>query len=428
MKLPFFSLALAILPLLAASARAAAPSVAEVNRRAWQPAEYPISFWCGPPEGFLTPKRFAEIREAGFTFVTPPCTAGGPHGEAATIARNRSMLDLAQKAGLKVFIADNRMPHRMEGRNAKARIEAIVADYRDHPALAGYSVKDEPQAGEFADLGEVVSALREADPAHPAYINLLPYRPGAAWGAPSYEEYLRNFIDTVHPFTLSYDHYTFTKGGDGPTFVQNLVSARAASREKGIPFWNIVLVTEHGPYRNLTEPELRYEAMQSLAYGAKGLLWFTYWTPVDASFQWLHAPIGIDGSRDPHYDMLKRINWELRAYGSALLNADSTAVFHTGDVPQGAAGWSRDYPVRVVDNAALTVGLFTGPGGKHYALAANPNYRQGVQATLAIRARSVHRMSGLSRRWSPAPDARREADETLVPLALAPAEAALLRW
>ena len=29
----------------------------------------------------------------------------------------------------------------------------------------------------------------------------------------------------------------------------------------------------------LTEPELRFEAMQTLAFGARGLLWFTYWMP-----------------------------------------------------------------------------------------------------------------------------------------------------
>ena len=46
------------------------------------------------------------------------------------------------------------------------------------------------------------------------------------------------------------------------------------------------------------------------AFGGKGLLWFTYWSPEgsDQSTKWEHALINADGSRDPHYDMVKRVN------------------------------------------------------------------------------------------------------------------------
>lgn len=416
---------------LFAPAFAGPPSPAdEVNRRAWQPREFPISFWCGPPEGFHTVERFREIAEAGFTVVSPPCTQGGPHGSAATVERNRAMLDLCRQAGLTMFVADNRMPARISGDpTARDRIRAITDAYKGHPALAGYAVRDEPVAEEFAGLGEVVSALRAADPDHPSWINLFPYtdaRP--AWGAPDYTRYMADFVDTVKPFALSYDHYTFTKGGDALTFIKNLAVARDVSRQKGIPFWNIVLVTEHGHYRNLTEPEIRYEAMQTLAYGAKGLVWFTYWTPVDSAFQWTHAMVNLDGSRDAHYDMVKRVNWEVRAYGSALLHADAVAVFHTRPLPPGGAPWSEGLPIRVLGDAALTVGVFRGANGENYALVANADYRNAAAFEVAIRAPGVQRMSRLSRRWSPAAATRAEGAETLVPLTLEPAEAALLRW
>ncbi len=156
-----------------------------------------------------------------------------------------------------------------------------------------------------------------------------------------------------NPFAVSYDHYHFTTGGDGPLFFANLESVRTASLNHNTPFWNIVLCTQHGGYRNLTEGELRFEAMQTLAYGGKGLLWFTYWTPDDPSLKWSHAMISPDGSHDPHYEMIQGINADLKALGGELLHARSVSVVE-------GAGY-------------LTIGEFD--AGKQYvALIANRDY------------------------------------------------------
>jgi hypothetical protein len=405
------------------------PTVARINHLAWQPREYPISFWCGPPEPFMTPERYAEMKLAGFTFTTPPCTWGGPHGPDAVVQRNLASLKLAAQSGLPAFIADARMPHSMEEKDAAARIDAIVADYEDRPGLAGYSVMDEPSAPALKGLGEVVDYLRRKDPKHPAWINLLPYASGPAWGAASYDDYVKTYLDAVQPFALSYDHYTFTNGGDAPTFIKNLSVMREASRARGIPFWNIVLVTQHGPYRNLTEGEMRYEAMQTLAYGARGLIWFTYWEPQDKSFTWLHAPIHADGSRDPHFDMMRRVNWDLRALGKPLLDADCTDVFHTGDIPDGGKPWTEGLPVRVTGAGSLTVGLFRGAHGKQYAVVANEDYKAAVKTEIAVKAKGrVQQINPLSRKWSDAGAAHKGNEEATVPLELAPGGAALVRW
>ena len=70
-----------------------------------------------------------------------------------------------------------------------------------------------------------------------------------------------------------------------------------------------------------TEAEKRFEAMQTLAFGARGLLWFTYWMPrgVPEPQSWKHSLILADGSRDPHYDMVKRINADVKAIGDRTL-------------------------------------------------------------------------------------------------------------
>src|SRR5262249_6407857 len=50
-----------LLPSLAA---AADPRAAQANR-------FPIGFWCGPPDKFVTPERFKQIAAANFTFTFP---------------------------------------------------------------------------------------------------------------------------------------------------------------------------------------------------------------------------------------------------------------------------------------------------------------------------------------------------------------------
>lgn len=404
---------------------------AEYAANAWLPREYPIGFWCGPPDNFTTVDRYKEIREAGFTFITPPCTWGGPHGPAATVERNRRILEVCRQTGFRFFLADNRMPPRITGvPDAKARLDAIVRDYSRHPALAGYSVGDEPNANAFDGLAEVVAYLREKDPHHPAYINLFPYTPGRAWEAESYRDYLDTFIQKIQPFALSYDHYHFRSSGDGPFFIRNLVEAREASLKASIPFWNIVLLTQHGDYRNLTLGEIRYEAMQSLAYGAKGLKWFTYWEPQDSGFQWSHAAINLDGSRDNHYDMVKTVNRELQTLGKPLLRANSYDVYHSGTVPDGGRAQTPSDPVRVTDSTPVTVGLFRDSDHWHYAVLATANYRTAGSVEVSVRthAESLRRMDLETRKWTRISDIRSVDGVAHFSCSLPAGGAVLMRW
>ena len=47
-----------------------------------------------------------------------------------------------------------------------------------------------------------------------------------------------------------------------------------------VPFLLIVQAMPHGPYRDPTEAELAWQVHHALAFGARGISYFTYWTPV----------------------------------------------------------------------------------------------------------------------------------------------------
>lgn len=390
------------------------------------PREFPISFWCGPPEEFLTRARFQEIKDAGFTHAMPPC--GGPD----TPEYNRKTLELCRQVGLKAYIADGRLTSAINAPDAPEKLDALVADYKNYPALAGYFLGDEPSAAAFPALAKVVDYLHEKDPQHPVFINLLPnYASSEQLGAPTYEEYLSRFLREVKPFLLSYDHYHFTTTGDGALFFPNLAAARQASLDFKTPFQQIVQSTQFGAQRRPNEGELRYEAMQTLAYGGQGLMWFTYWKPTkDTSYDWQHAMIDGDGKRDEQYYLVQKVNRELQVLGAPLLGATSLSVFHDGVIPPGGARHT-DQPIRVAGKGDFTIGTFRGAGGKTLVLITNADYKNAVTSDFRVAAgrSKVQVLNASTRKWNfvSGASARGDGDIT-VSLKLSPGGAALLRW
>lgn len=364
----------------------------------WDPKQFPISFWCGPPAEFVTPERFQEIADAGFTHAMPPCM-----GHSADY--NKRALECAKAAGIEVFLRDARMPGAVGTDGAgKEAIDQIVADYANHPAFAGYFIGDEPSAGAFPALGTVVKYLREKDPAHPAYLNLYPnYCPPHGLGTPTYEAYLEAFMTQVKPTILSYDHYHFLSKSDRPGFFSNLAAVRAAAQRHNVPFWQIVLLINHFDYRTLTDGELRWEAMQTLAYGGKGLMWFTYWTP-DTNDIWGEAMVTLDGRLTQKYEQVKRVNRAVKAIGQHLLDASSIRVIEFG-MPGDLTNTGGDQPF-TVKGPNLTIGYFSVSKdvNERLALIANRDYKNDASAEVTIDTQGapIERLDKESGQWEKA--------------------------
>lgn len=341
----------------------------------WDPDVFPISFWCGVHAKFNSLERYQEVADAGFTHTMPNLDGGAP-----TVEDNRRTLDYCKAAGIKAFLWDNRMPHGGEpDEEREKRIEAVIADYAKHPAFAGYFIGDEPGAGAFPALAKVFRSLAQKDPNHPAYVNLYPnYCPPHGLGTGTYDEYIQQWLKQVKPAILSYDHYHFHTRFDRPGFFDNLQIVRREALKSNVPFWQIALLINHFDYRLPTEAEKRWEAMQTLAFGGKGFMYFTYWQP---SKDWGTAIINLDGTRTHQYDEVKRINHDVQSIGKHLLKATSTAVFEYGQ-PGDLMHTGKDV-VRFA-GPHITVGLFDGPGETRYALFANRDYRNDVTTPLTL--------------------------------------------
>jgi len=355
------------------------------------------TFWCGPPLAEFTDARAAEIVEAGFTTVGPPCEGG------SNPAANLRALDVAARHGLKLWIADPRFSERARTiPDWEQAVGDAATTYKDHEAFGGYFVTDEPSAKQFEDLGAIVARLRAVDPRGQVYLNLLAdYFPDGI-GTETYREYVERFVTTVRPSILSYDYYPFLVTGDRPSFFANLALVREIAQKHDVPFMLILLAMPHGNYRDPTEGELRWQALHALAFGARGISYFAYWTPVNVEFadvfKFRHGLIE-QGRPTEHYLEAMRLNRTARAIARQLTSFHSVSV---ADSEGRVASPLPIGPIASVTGGAITVGLFEDAARRRAVLLVNRDYRKATSITfrLAPGERPPQRFDAVADGWS----------------------------
>ena len=112
-----------------------------------------------------------------------------------------------------------------------------------------------------------------------------------------------------------------------PGYRANLGVMRAASLRVGVPFWNFFKAVQVGDVdSDPTEAQLRWQVFTSLAYGAKGVLYFCYNDDPCGRGGILHqrAPAGVNWrpgksghvlGKGRHYSQASRINSVLKVFG-----------------------------------------------------------------------------------------------------------------
>jgi len=160
----------------------------------------------------------------------------------------------------------------------------------------------------FPGLAKVTAALHEKAPGKWPYINLFPIEVAPKdLGAKSYDDYIDLFVAACHPPILSYDHYALMEDGSlRPDYWSNLLAMRNASLRHNIPFWDIVQSNAHFDVREPTPADLRFQAYSTLAYGARGIAYFTYYAPRTGNHR--AAPVDQFGHKTPTWDNLRNVN------------------------------------------------------------------------------------------------------------------------
>lgn len=354
--------------------------------------QFELTFFYGPrPARYDDAATFEAIAASGITLTQ----LGGTPEEC------KKALVRCAEAGLRMNVCDGRVWAALDADETECDriVREICEDYRGYEALNGFDLVDEPHASRFDAIGRVVAAFRRHAPQCETVINLFPnYANAEQLGNATYDEHLAEFIARVKPDFVSYDHYhflgrdcpkpDFTPTGDRrsdlilenaylendrPGFFENAEAVRRHARANGLDAMAIVLLTEHGPYRNLTRAELSWEAAMCLAYGFRRVSYFTYEVPVgadDDAWRWDNAMVDAEGNKYQHYYDVQAIARWLLPLGRHLFPLDCERVVHTASEPlqhgnvravtgNAVCGCYSDGSVLLVNKSHLRAETFT---------------------------------------------------------------------
>jgi len=285
--------------------------------------EIPIMAWYGVQESTID--RYLELKESG---ITHNFTSFSNVDEMAVA------MNAAHVAGIKMLVACPEL---------KTEPEQTATRFRDYPAIAGYSLRDEPASSDFAELGAWARRIQSVDSQHFCYVNLFPnYATAEQLGNATYREHVQQFIREVPLPFISFDHYPIMVDATGARsmreeWYENLEIIADEARKAGKPFWAFALTVALEIYPVPTMAEIRLQVYSNLAYGAQGIQYFTYWTPQPGEWDFHHAPIDYDTrQRTEVFDMIKQMNQEIKALSHVFLDATVVSTRHAGlEIPKG---------------------------------------------------------------------------------------------
>ncbi|MDI4647926.1 hypothetical protein [Cohnella hashimotonis] len=204
----------------------------------------------------------------------------------------------------------------------------------------------------------------------------------------TYEDYVYRWV-SKHPDVLVFDHYPFLEAGAFRNdYFENLEVIRRQALLGKVDFWSYIQsVGITGTYRVPSKEEMRYQIYTNLAYGAKGYIYFTYWTPQDSVWNSpFHDGIILpDGTKTGSYASAREINGEVLKLGPSLNSLTSQAVYHTGAIPTGAAALPASFFWKPTDTTKPTViGSFVNGSGRKYVMVVNRDTVNSRTLTFAL--------------------------------------------
>ena len=341
---------------------------------------FEITYFYGPHDEYMAKEDIiADMAASGITLAEIKCSP----------EVTKKALPILKKHGMRATVGDERILSLAKQKDfamVDEVVKAVVDEYEGFDNINGWDIYDEPENSDFEILGKIVEAFRKYSPDKETVINLFPnYAMPEQLGAPDYENHLNEYVRIVNPDFISYDHYHFMgretadvksddsglsrrdilirenahKEADREGFFENANAIRKKGLESGLEQMLIVLLKEHGPYRNLTRAELFWEVNMCLAYGFKRISYFTYWNAVWTDF-WrpMNAMCNRDGSKCQHYFDAQHINRQIMPIGEYLFDRKSVGIFHTDLTEKGATLFCGFGGIQKIDGECGVIGFF----------------------------------------------------------------------
>ncbi len=304
---------------------------------------------------FITRTHFQTYKDAGFNIIS-----GLYEREPFNTYEIRKAVDLAEELDLVYFVQDLDVRSDAEYEAMKELISSKW--YLNKKSFGGISLKDEPSVNDFSSMSKVADVMRELAPGKVTHSTLFPWGASASqlgiYDMPGstneemwqrYEVYVNRYMQEVNPELLAYDSYIFFYGRDslynldaGKTevlkyYIKGLSLYRAYSLESKIPYWVTVAPYNHIARQQIPKKHVEWNVNVSLAYGAKGIQYYTYWTLLEHASQDAlenHQYAGLvtlGGTPHNTYYNVKDINENIRAVDGVLMTSTSVGLMQFGN-------------------------------------------------------------------------------------------------
>ncbi len=300
--------------------------------------KFEIFAYSSIPTPYATHENFVKMAEAGFTISQSNFSKDAYEG--ATVLENViKALDAAQGTGVKLCIPLTEWfdPALKAVIKPEKTVEEVVGAIKDHPALWGYLIGDEPGADELDTYGSYIEAYQKLDPDHPWYTCFLPV--STFTNTSTHAEYVDAVTDHFlkHPTQfLAFDMYPVRTGNTVASWwYECLENYCEYTQQKNIPLAGMACSVEFDGQAFPSVEALRLQNYTNLAYGCQALMYFTYMVPYYKTDGWVDgsAPMKLDGTHSEVYDMVKQVNAELNNQAFVFLGSKVQWVRNARTVP-----------------------------------------------------------------------------------------------
>ena len=252
---------------------------------------------------YLTDEVFSLVKDSGINLVT---YAWRDWYESETDIKD--MLSLAEKYGIGYYVGDAKLntsynfadPDSSSVATALTAAEAAaeLSNYSFYQSALGIHVFDEPVPDDWSinNTSKKLKYFQDIASTLNGFVNtngFLTMRPAdsacfsTAIIGKDYSDFWDTYINETNPQVLAFDDYPFNdKASEGVTdatgYFESLSIVRKKALDNDLPFWSTVQAggqfTESDSINEdliASEPETYWNVNTSLAFGAKGIVWFT---------------------------------------------------------------------------------------------------------------------------------------------------------
>lgn len=364
----------------------------------------PVGIYVTPDDAHREQKYFDYMSEAGINFIN------GFRWYEDTDEEVMTCLNYSEVAGLRFLVNDKRILDNIETyfttKNPLLIEESMaqVQKYVEHPAYGGQFFIDEPWRGQLEDLAEFTKAY---DSLFGKFWSINHFGANVENLGCTYEQFIDDYFELTNASMYSFDTYPLLEfdendpaaHGEMDGFFYGLDLIRSKTLEKKAPFWAYVQTLGIGANgilqkRTPDREDIRWNVFINLAFGAKGIQYFTYFTPGSGSETFTEGMIGLDGEKTERYEYVKEVDLEFHKYGEILLHCDAEGIIYN---KQSSNRRYRLYEEKLesygsvtsVDGDSFVAGCFKHTGsGKNYLFITPPTPRDSAAATLKISGKS----------------------------------------